>query len=76
MTKTLITLMTAGLLIAAITGSAAAQSETGANPNVQLASLATQPQADDVAAAKALRAFLAAQRPAPIAAADPNGPRR
>ena len=73
MTKTLMITVAAALLSSMISVSAFAQS----NDNVQLASAAPVVRVDDVAAAKALRAFIAAQRPvAPIAAADMNGPRR
>ncbi|MCX7365465.1 MAG: hypothetical protein NTV97_27050, partial [Alphaproteobacteria bacterium] len=73
MTKTLMITLAAALLSSMISVSAFAQS----NDNVQVASAAPVVRVDDVAAAKALRAFIAAQRPvAPIAAADMNGPRR
>jgi len=72
MTKTLI--LTAALLASMISVPAFAQSN---DSNVQVASAAPVVRVDDVAAAKALRAFIAAQRPvAGIAAPDMNGPRR
>ena len=73
MTKTLI--LTAALLASLISVPAFAQNND--TNNVQLASAGPVVRVDDVAAAKALRAFIAAQRPvAGIAAADMNGPRR
>ena len=73
MTKTLTITLAAALLSSMIGFSAFAQD----NDNVQVASAAPVVRVDDVAAAKALRAFIAAQRPvAPIAADDMNGPRR
>ena len=73
MTKTLI--LTAALLASLISTSAFAQNND--TNNVQLASAGPVVRVDDVAAAKALRAFIAAQRPtAGIAAPDMNGPRR
>ncbi len=73
MTKTLMITLAAALLSSMISVSAFAQS----NDNVQVASAAAVVRVDDVAAAKALRAFIAAQRPAAgIAAPDMNGPRR
>ena len=73
MTKTLI--LTAALLASLISVPAFAQSND--TNNVQLASAGPVVRVDDVAAAKALRAFIAAQRPvAGIAAPDMNGPRR
>ena len=72
MTKTLI--LTAVLLASMISVPAFAQSN---DSNVQVASAAPVVRVDDAAAAKALRAFIAAQRPvAGIAAPDMNGPRR
>ena len=73
MTKTLI--LTAALLASLISVPAFAQfNDTN---NVQVASAGPVARVDDVAAAKALRAFIAAQRPtAGIAASDMNGPRR
>ena len=72
MTKTLI--LTAALLASMISVPAFAQTN---DANVQVASAAPVVRVDDVAAAKALRAFIAAQRPvAGIAAPDMNGPRR
>ena len=72
MTKTLI--LTAALLASMISVPAFAQTN---DSNVQVASAALVVRVDDVAAAKALRAFIAAQRPvAGIAAPDMNGPRR
>ena len=72
MTKTLI--LTAALLASMISVPAFAQSN---DSNVQVASAGPVVRVDDVAAAKALRAFIAAQRPvAGIAAPDMNGPRR
>ena len=73
MTKTLI--LTAALLASLISVPAFAQNND--TNNVQLASAGPVARVDDVAAAKALRAFIAAQRPtAGIAAPDMNGPRR
>ena len=73
MTKTLI--LTAALLASLISVPAFAQNND--TNNVQLASAGPVVRVDDVAAAKALRAFIAAQRPtAGIAAPDMNGPRR
>ena len=72
MTKTLI--LTAALLASMISVPAFAQSN---DSNVQVASAGPVVRVDDVAAAKALRAFIAAQRPvAGIAAPGMNGPRR
>jgi len=72
MTKTLI--LTAALLASMISVPAFAQTN---DANVQVASAGPVVRVDDVAAAKALRAFIAAQRPvAGIAAPDMNGPRR
>ncbi|MCX7363581.1 MAG: hypothetical protein NTV97_17255 [Alphaproteobacteria bacterium] len=72
MTKTLI--LTATLLASMISAPAFAQFN---GSNVQVASAGPVVRVDDVAAAKALRAFIAAQRPvAGIAAPDMNGPRR
>ena len=72
MTKTLI--LTAAFLASMISVPAFAQTNDG---NVQVASAGPVVRVDDVAAAKALRAFIAAQRPvAAIAAPDMNGPRR
>ena len=72
MTKTLI--LTAALLASMISVPAFAQTSAD---NVQVASAGPVVRIDDVAAAKALRAFIAAQRPvAGIAAPDMNGPRR
>ena len=74
MTKTLTITLAAALLSSMLSVSAFAQSNGG---NVQVASASPVVRVDDVAAAKALRAFIAAQRPvAPIAAPDMNGPRR
>jgi hypothetical protein len=74
MTKTLTLILTTALL-ATISTSAFAQSND--TNNVQLASAGPVVRVDDVAAAKALRAFIAAQRPtAGIAAPDMNGLRR
>ena len=73
MTKTMI--LTAALLASLISVPAFAQNND--TNNVQLASAGPVVRVDDVAAAKALRAFIAAQRPtAGIAAPDMNGPRR
>ena len=73
MTKTLI--LTAALLASLISVPAFAQNND--TNNVQLASAGPVVRVDDVAAAKALRAFIAAQRPtAGITAPDMNGPRR
>ena len=77
MTKTLI--LTAVFLASLISVPAFAQNNYAGNDtnNVQLASAGPVVRVDDVAAAKALRAFIAAQRPvAGIAAPDMNGPRR
>ena len=72
MTKTLI--LTAALLASMISVSAFAQTN---DSDVRVASAAPVIRVDDVAAAKALRAFIAAQRTvAGIAAPDMNGPRR
>ena len=74
MTKTLMITLTAALLASMISVPAFAQTN---DSNVQVASAAPVVRVDDVAAAKALRAFIAAQRPvAGIAAPDMNGPRR
>ena len=74
MLKTLTLLITAALLASLINVQAFAQTN---DSNVQVASAGPVVRVDDVAAAKALRAFIAAQRPvAGIAAPDMNGPRR
>ena len=75
MTKTLI--LTAALLASLISTNAFAAPQNNDSSNVQMASAAPVVRVDDVAAAKALRAFIAAQRPvAGVAAADMNGLRR
>jgi len=74
MTKTLMITLAAALLASMISVPAFAQTN---DSNVQVASAGPVVRVDDVAAAKALRAFIAAQRPvAGIAAPDMNGPRR
>ena len=74
MTKTLTLILTTALLATISTSAFAQNNDTN---NVQLASAGPVVRVDDVAAAKALRAFIAAQRPvAGIAAPDMNGPRR
>ena len=74
MTKTLMITLAAALLSSMISVPAFAQFN---NSDVQMASAGPVVRVDDVAAAKALRAFIAAQRPvAGIAAPDMNGPRR
>ena len=74
MTKTLTLILTTALLATISTSAFAQNIDTN---NVQLASAGPVVRVDDVAAAKALRAFIAAQRPAAgIAAPDMNGPRR
>ena len=73
MPKTLTLAIAAGLVVSTINVSAFART----NDDVQLAWAAPMVRVDDVAAAQALRAFIAAQRPvAGIAAPDMNGPRR
>ena len=75
MTKTL--MITLATVLLASTISTAAFAQNNDTNNVQLASAGPVVRVDDVAAAKALRAFIAAQRPtAGIAAPDMNGPRR
>ena len=73
MPKTLTLAITAGFLASMSDVSAFART----NDHVQVAWAAPVGRVDDVAAALALRAFIAAQRPvAGIAAPDMNGPRR